>query len=115
MTGAAAPDPSPVADRLADILLALETATAAGFRLAALATFDAAGGWAGVVRLRLGDRAWGLSADEARMLARCIGFEDERRATGLLVSLFQSAACDADAMAAVAERAGRPAPTEAAA
>lgn len=101
------PAPSPAADRLADILMALETATACGFRLASLATFDAARGWAGLIRLRLGDRAWGLTPDEARMLARCIGFEDERRATGWLVSLFVSAACDAEAMAAVADRAGR--------
>ena len=99
------PDPSPSADRVADILLALETATACGFRLATAAV-HAGDAVAGVVALRLGDRAWRLTPDEARMLARCIGFEDERRATGWLVSLFTSAACDAEGLAASAARTG---------
>lgn len=102
--------PSPVsdpdqADRIADVLLALETAPAVGFMLLATTVHDAAGA-TGVIMLRLGDQTFRLSPDDARMTADCIGFEDQRRATGLLVSLFHSAACDAEAMEA---RHGRPA------
>lgn len=104
MTPESTPQPAPTpisdsAERVCDVLLALETAPAVGFRLVALTLHDADGVRA-VVALRLGERSFNLSPDEARLLARCIGFEDERRATGLLVSLFQSAAADAEAMAA---------------
>lgn len=87
------------ADRVSDVLLALEIAPAVGFRLAALALVE--GGVAQpAISVRLGDHAFRLTPAEARLTARCIGFEDKRRATGLLVSLFDSAACDAEAMAA---------------
>lgn len=86
-------------DLLASVLLALETAPAAGFRLAAAAVIED-GAAAGVIRLVLGQASFRLTPDETRMLARYIGFEDQRRATGMLVSLFQAAACDAEEMAA---------------
>lgn len=87
------------AERVSDVLLALETAPARGFRMAALAVVEH-GVAQPAIAVRLGDRAFRLTPAEARLTARCIGFEDQRRATGLLVSLFDSAACDAETMAA---------------
>lgn len=86
------------ADRVCDLLLHLETARAVGFRLAALIVHDAAGARA-VVHCVLAGRPFVLSPEEARLTARCIAFEDRRRATGWLASLFETAACDAEAMA----------------
>lgn len=84
-------------DLVADVLLALETAPILAFRLSGVATVER-GGARALVTLHLGGRDFYLTPAEARMTARCIGFEDQRRATGLLVSLFHSAACDAEAM-----------------
>lgn len=90
-------------DRVADVLLALETAPAVGFRLAALGVIDRER-VEPAVQMQLGDHRFRLSPAEVRMVARCIGFEDQRRATGMLVSLFESAACDAEGIAATLAR-----------
>lgn len=90
-------------DRVADLLLTLETAPAVGFRMVGLAVVED-GAARGVISVQLAGRPFRLSPTEARLVARCIGFEDRRRATGLLVSLFDSAACDAEAMAAILAR-----------
>ena len=87
------------ADRVCDLLLHLETAAAVGFRLAALVVHEAAGARA-VVHCVLSGRSFLLTPDEARLTSRCIAFEDRRRATGWLASLFETAACDAEAMVA---------------
>jgi hypothetical protein len=89
------------ADRVCELLLHLETAAAVGFRLAALIVHEAAGARA-VVHCVLSGRSFLLTPDEARLTSRCIAFEDRRRATGWLASLFETAACDAEAMAAAA-------------
>jgi hypothetical protein len=86
------------ADRVCDLLMHLETAAAFGFRLAALMVHEAAGA-RGVVHCVLAGRSFVLSPEEARLTSRCIAFEDRRRATGWLASLFETAACDAEARA----------------
>lgn len=75
----------PRADRVYDLLLHLETAAARA-----------------VVHCVLSGRSFLLTPEEARLTSRCIAFEDRRRATGWLASLFETAACDAEAMAASA-------------
>ncbi len=99
---ATAPDPSRV-EKVSDLLLHLETASAVGFRLAATVGIERSlfGGprRCGVVHCVLAGRPFVLSPDEARLVARCIAFEDRRRTTGWLASLFETAACDAEAMA----------------
>jgi len=86
------------ADRVATLLLAMETAPAVTFSITPTARLEGAAMQA-IVVVRLAGAVHLLSPEEARLTARCICFEDERRATGLLVSLFQSAACDAEALA----------------
>ena len=98
---AASADQSTRADRVCELLLHLETAAAVGFRLAALIVHETAGARA-VVHCVLSGRSFLLTPDEARLTSRCIAFEDRRRATGWLASLFETAACDAEAMAASA-------------
>lgn len=103
-TTADAPAPEArTVDRVSDLLLHLDTAPAVGFRLAATVVDDL-GGSRAVVHCVLAGRPFVLSPGEARLTARCIAFEDRRRATGWLASLFETAACDAEAMAVEAAR-----------
>lgn len=103
-TTADAPAPeSRTVDRVSDLLLHLDTAPAVGFRLAATVVDDI-GGRRAVVYCVLSGRPFMLSPGEARLTARCIAFEDRRRATGWLASLFETAACDAEAMVVKAGR-----------
>ncbi len=82
------------ADRLSDVLLAIETVPAHTFRLTPLAV-----GLIPVVSIQLGDHRWRLSPGETRTLARCLTWDGGGRHTGLLASIFHSAACDAEALA----------------
>ncbi len=82
------------ADRIADVLLLLETSDARRFTLTGLA--DEHGPFVGA---RFNGRTTRLTPAEARFVAKAIRFEGAGRYAGLLASLFDSAACDAEAIA----------------
>jgi hypothetical protein len=82
------------AERLADVLLAIETVPACQFRMTATAV-----GTIPVIYTRAANRTWSLSPGEVRTLARCLTWEGRGRYVGLLASLLEGLACDAEALA----------------
>lgn len=99
----AAPALRPADDRtvetIADILLTIETAPAVTAALRAFAHTAADGTLVPVIAFRLGGQSWTLSPADTRVLARCLQWDGGGRHAGLLASLFEGAACDAEAIA----------------
>lgn len=82
------------AQRLSEILLAMETGDARTFRLMPLAA-----GTIPVVTVCIDDRVWRISPADARTLGQCLTWDGGGRYSRFLASLFDSAACDAEALA----------------
>lgn len=82
------------AQRLSEILLAMEIGDARTFRLMALAA-----GTIPIITVCIDDRLWRIDPTDTRTLARCLTWDGGGRHSHLLASLFESAACDAEALA----------------
>lgn len=87
------------AERVAQAMIALETAPILGFAVTPMTDLGRRGVNT-VVALRIAGVTHWLAPDDARLLARCLEWDGGGRENALLASLFESAACDAEAMQA---------------